>query len=177
MLRCCPKYRPCSHKDHVTSIAPQRPAHETYPIILPLSLVRRLVGELNHPGSGAELKELDPPKGLGEQVCKLVLGVVARLDASFLQTASDEVVPHPDVLAAFMENGVLCQGQSGLTVHPELHRSSVSVEEITKQSSEPERLSRSGGGRYVLGLAAGQGHHLLLDRLLEIGRASCRERV
>jgi hypothetical protein len=28
-----------------------------------------------------------------------------------------------------------------------------------------ERLSRSGGGCYVLSLAAGQGHHLLLDRL------------
>ena len=147
--------------------APQRSANtETYLIILPLSLVRRLVGKLNHPGHGAELKELDPPKRLGKQVCKLVLGVdVACLDASFLQTASDEVVPHPDVLDAFMEDGVLCQGQSGLAVHPELHRSSVSAEEITKQSSEPERLSRSGGGRYVLGLAAGQGHHLLLDRL------------
>jgi hypothetical protein len=28
-----------------------------------------------------------------------------------------------------------------------------------------ERLSRSGGDCYVLGLTAGQGHHLLLDRL------------
>ena len=57
--------------------------------------MRRLVGELNHPGPGAELKELDPPKRLGEQVRKLVLGVdVARLDAPFLQTASDEVLPH-----------------------------------------------------------------------------------
>ena len=88
--------------------------------------MRRLVGKLNHPGPGAELKELDPPKGL-EQVRKLILGVdVARLDAPFLQIVSDEVVPHPDVLAAFIENGVLCQGQSGLAVHPELHRSSVS---------------------------------------------------
>ena len=103
---------------------------KTYPIILPLSLARRLVGKLNHPGPGAELKELDPPKGLGEQVNKLILGVdVARLDAPFLQTTSDEVVPHPDVLAAFMEDGVLCQGQSGLAVHPELHCSSVSAEE------------------------------------------------
>jgi hypothetical protein len=41
----------------------------------------------------------------------------------------------------------------------------VSAEEITKQSNKPERLSRSGGGCYVLSLAAGQGHHLLLDRL------------
>jgi hypothetical protein len=81
------------------------------------------------------------------------------------QTASDEVVPHPDMLAPFMKNRVLCQGQSGLAVHPEFHRSSVSAEEITKQSNKPERLSRSGGGCYVLGLAAGQGHHLLLDRL------------
>ena len=39
---------------------------ETYPIILPLSLVRCLVGKLNHSGPGAELKELDPPKGLDE---------------------------------------------------------------------------------------------------------------
>jgi hypothetical protein len=75
------------------------------------------------------------------------------------------VVPHPDVLAPFMENGVLGQSQTGLVVHSEFHRSSVSVEEITKQSNKPERLSRSGGGCYVLGLATGQGHHLLLDRL------------
>jgi hypothetical protein len=64
-----------------------------------------------------------------------------------------------------MKNGVLCHGQSGFAVHPEFHRSSVSAKEITKQSNKPERLSRSGGGCYVLGLAAGQGHHLLLDRL------------
>ena len=56
--------------------------------------MRRLVGKLNHPGPGAELKELNPPKRLGKQVRKLVLSVdVARLDALFLQTASDEVVP------------------------------------------------------------------------------------
>ena len=107
--------------------------HKDLSIILPLSLVRRLVGGVDHPGPGAELKELDPPKGLGEQVCKLVLGVdVACLDAPVLQAASDEVVPHPDVLAPFMENGVLCQGQSRLAVHSELHRFSVSAEEITK---------------------------------------------
>jgi hypothetical protein len=73
--------------------------------------VRRLVGELDHPDPGAKLKELDPPKGLGEQICNLILGVdVARLEAPFLQAASDEVVPHPDVLASFMKNEVLCQG-------------------------------------------------------------------
>jgi hypothetical protein len=71
--------------------------------------VRRLVGELDHPDPGAKLKELDPPKGLGEQIRKLVLGVdVAHLEVPFLQAASDEVVPHPDVLAPFMKNGVLC---------------------------------------------------------------------
>jgi hypothetical protein len=64
-----------------------------------------------------------------------------------------------------MENGVLGQGQSGLAVHSEFHRSSVSAEKITKQSNKSKRLSRSGGGCYVLGLTAGQGHHLLLDRL------------
>jgi hypothetical protein len=96
----------------------------------------------------------------------LVLSVdVARLEVPFLQTASNEVVPHPDVLAPLMKNEVLCQGQSGLAVHPEFHHSSVSAEEITKQSNKPERLSQSDGGCYVLGLTAGQSHHLLLDRL------------
>ena len=54
--------------------------------------MRRLVEKLNHPDPGAELKKLDPPKRLGNQIRKLVLGVdVARLDAPVLQTASDEV--------------------------------------------------------------------------------------
>jgi hypothetical protein len=89
--------------------------------------------ELDHPDSGAKLKELDPPKGLGEQICMLVLSVdVVRLEIPFLQAVSDEVVPHLDVLAPFMKNGVLCQGQSGLDVFPEFHRCSVSTEEITK---------------------------------------------
>ena len=47
--------------------------------------MRHLVGKLNYPGLGAELKEFDPPKGLGKQVRKLVLDVdVARLDAPVL---------------------------------------------------------------------------------------------
>jgi hypothetical protein len=75
------------------------------------------------------------------------------------------VLPHPDVLAPFMKNRVLDQGQSGLAVHSEFYRSSVSAEEITKQSNKTEHLSQSGGGCYVLSLIAGQGHHLLLDRL------------
>jgi hypothetical protein len=128
--------------------------------------VRRLVGELDHPDPGAKLKELNPPKGLGEQIHNLVLGVdVAHLKALFLQAASDKVVPHPDVLASFIKNRVLCHGQSRLAVHSEFHRSSVSTKEITKQSNKPECLSQSGGGCYVLVLAAGQGHQLLLDRL------------
>jgi hypothetical protein len=81
---------------------------KTYSIILPLSLGRRLVGKLGHPRPGAKLKKLDPPKELGEQVCNLILGAdVARLDAPFCQAVSDEVVSHPDVLAPFMEHGVL----------------------------------------------------------------------
>jgi hypothetical protein len=129
--------------------------------------VRHLVGELDNPDPGAKLKELDPPKGLGEQIRKLVLSIdVARLEAPFLQAASYEVVPHPDVLAPFIKNGVFYHGQSRLVVHPKFHRSSVSAEEITKQSNKSERLSRRGGGCYVFGLAAGYGHHLLLDRLL-----------
>jgi hypothetical protein len=62
----------------------------TYSIILPLSLVRRLVGKLSYYGPGTKLKELDPPKGLGEQVRKLILGVdVARIDAPFCQTVTN----------------------------------------------------------------------------------------
>jgi hypothetical protein len=104
--------------------------------------VRRLVGQLGHPRPGAKLKKLDPPKGLGEQVCRLILGVdVVRLDAPFCQTVTDEVVPHLDVLASFMEHGVLSQCQVGLAVHPEFHCSNISPEEITEQTSKPERLS------------------------------------
>jgi hypothetical protein len=70
--------------------------------------VRRLVEELDHPDLGAKLKKLDPPRGLGDQICKLVLSVdVAHLEVFFLHAASDEVVPHPDVFAPFMKNGVL----------------------------------------------------------------------
>lgn len=47
--------------------------------------MHRLVGKLGHPNPGAKLEELDPPKGLGAQVRKLVFGVdVARFDAPFL---------------------------------------------------------------------------------------------
>jgi hypothetical protein len=70
--------------------------------------VRRLVRKLGHPKPRAKLKKLDPPKGLGKQVRKLILGVdVARLDVPFCQAVSDEVVPHPDVLAPFIEHRVL----------------------------------------------------------------------
>jgi hypothetical protein len=62
---------------------------------------------LGHPGPIAKLKKLDPLKGLGEQVYKLILGDVACFDALFYQAVMDEVVPHPDVLAPFMEHGVL----------------------------------------------------------------------
>jgi hypothetical protein len=47
-----------------------------------------LVGQLVHLGPGAQLKELDPPKGLGEQVRKLILGVdVACLDVPLLPSS------------------------------------------------------------------------------------------
>jgi hypothetical protein len=73
--------------------------------------------KLDHLGLGAKLKELDHPKGLGEQVHKLIFGAdVASIDAPFHQGVSDEVVPHLDVLAPFMEDRVLCQDQSGLVV-------------------------------------------------------------
>jgi hypothetical protein len=93
-----------------------------------------------------------------------VLGVyVARLKVFFLQVDLNEVVSHMYVFIPFMKNRVICQGQSGLAVHSEFHRSSVSAEKITKQSNKSERLSQSGGCCYVLSLTAGQGHHLLLD--------------
>jgi hypothetical protein len=112
------------------------------PLFLPLCLVRCLTRKLGHPEPRAKLKELNPPNGLGEQVCKLILGAdVVHLDALFCQEVSDEVVPHPDVLALFLEHGVLGQSQSRLAVHTEFHCSSVSTEEITKQASKTERLS------------------------------------
>jgi hypothetical protein len=65
-----------------------------------------LLDILSYPRPRAKLKKLDPPKGLGEQVRKLIIGVdVAHFDASFCQTVTDEVVPHPDVFAPFMEQG------------------------------------------------------------------------
>jgi hypothetical protein len=110
----------------------------TYSIILPLSRVCRLMEKLSHPRPRTKLKKLDPPKGLGEQVRKLIFGVdVACLDAPF----TDEVVPHPDVFSPFMEHRVLGQRQGGLAVHLEFHCSNVSPEEITKEASKPERLS------------------------------------
>lgn len=70
----------------------------------------RLVGKLGHPELGAKLKEFDPSKGLDEQVRKLVLAAdVAPLDVPFYQAVSDEVVPHSDVLASFMEHKIFCQ--------------------------------------------------------------------
>jgi hypothetical protein len=86
----------------------------------------RLVGELDHSDTGAKLKELDPLKGLDEQIHKLILGIdVVRLEAPLLQAVSDEVIPHPNMLAPFMKNEIIYQSHSGLAVHTEFHRSSL----------------------------------------------------
>ena len=93
--------------------------------------MRRFLGNLSHPNSGVKLLELDLPKGLGEKVGELILGVdVAGLDAPLIQAAPNEVVLDSDMLAALMEDGVLRQGQGGLDVHPELHCFCVSAQEI-----------------------------------------------
>jgi hypothetical protein len=94
LLSCCPKNSQAAAVlaalKAVQDAEKNHPAHKDQvqrliPIILPLSLVRRLVGELDHPDPGAKLKELDPPNGLGEQIRKLASGVdVARLEVSFL---------------------------------------------------------------------------------------------
>ncbi|KAG8088467.1 hypothetical protein GUJ93_ZPchr0010g9189 [Zizania palustris] len=87
-----------------------------------LALVRRLLGNSNHPNPSAKLLELDPSKQLGEEVGELVLGVdVASLDAPIVQATPDEVVLDPDVLATLMEDEILRQSQSRLAVYPELH--------------------------------------------------------
>jgi hypothetical protein len=63
----------------------------------------------------------------------MVLGVdVVGPDTPFIQAATDEVIPHPYVFAALMEDRVLCQGQGRLVVHPELHCLCVSAKEIAK---------------------------------------------
>jgi hypothetical protein len=75
---------------------------------------------LNHNNPDAKLLEFDLPKGFGEKVGELILGVdVAGLDAPLIQAAPDEVVFDADMLVALMEDGVLRQGQGGLVVHPE----------------------------------------------------------
>ena len=90
-----------------------------------------LLGNLNHPNPGAKVLELDPPKGLGEEVGELVLGVdVASLDAPLIQAAPDKLVLDADMLAALMEDGVLRQSQGGLAVHPELQCFCVPAQEI-----------------------------------------------
>jgi hypothetical protein len=77
--------------------------------------VCRIVEELDHPDPGAKLKKLDPHKGLGEQMRKLVLGVdVARLEAPFLQATSDEVVSHLDVLTSFIKMGFFARARADL---------------------------------------------------------------
>jgi hypothetical protein len=58
------------------------------------------------------------------------------------------------MLAALMEDGVLCQSQGRLVVHPKLH--CISAKEITQQLSQPKSLSRSVCGSDVLHLATGQ---------------------
>jgi hypothetical protein len=71
--------------------------------------VWRRLGNSDHPNSGAKLLKLHSPKGLGEKVCQLILGVdVADLDAPFIQVAPNKVVLDVDVLAALIEDGVLC---------------------------------------------------------------------
>jgi hypothetical protein len=106
----------------------------TYFIILPLNLIRRLVRELDYPDPRAKLKKFDPPERLCEQICKLVFGVdVARLKVHFLQVASDEVIPHPDVLASFMKNGVFARARADL----------LSILSSTAPVSLPRRSSSS----------------------------------
>ena len=92
-----------------------------------------LLGSLNHPNPDAKLLELDPPNGLGEEVGELVLGVdVASLDAPLIQAAPYKLVLDVHMLATLMEDGVLCQGQGGLAVHPKLHYFYVSAQEIAQ---------------------------------------------
>jgi hypothetical protein len=66
-----------SLKGNTNTMCCSPPANtETYPsLLLPLSLVWLLVRNLSHPDPGVKLLELDPPKGLGQEVGELVLGV------------------------------------------------------------------------------------------------------
>ena len=74
------------------------------------------LGNLNYPNSSTKLLELDPPKGLDEEVGELVLCIdVTSLDAPpVIQTTSDEVVLDTDMLAALMEDGVLAKAKADL---------------------------------------------------------------
>jgi hypothetical protein len=70
---------------------------------------------LNHPNPGAKLLELNSPKGLGEKVGELILGVdVSGLDAPLIQAAPDEVVLDADMLAVLMEDGFFAKAKADL---------------------------------------------------------------
>ena len=94
----------------------------------------RLLGNLNHPNPGTKLLELDPPKGLGEKVGELILGVdVACLDAPLIQAAPNEVVLDLDMLVALMEDGFFAKAKADL----------LSTLSSTASASLPRRLSNS----------------------------------
>ena len=70
---------------------------------------------MNHPNPGAKLLELDPPKGPGEKIGELILGVdVAGLDAPLIQTAPDEVVLDADMLVALIKTRFFVKAKADL---------------------------------------------------------------
>jgi hypothetical protein len=78
--------------------------------------------------------ELDPPKGHGEKVGKLVLSVdVAGLDAPLIQAAPDKVVLNADMLATLMEDGFFTKAKADL----------LSTLSSTASTSLPRRLPSS----------------------------------
>jgi hypothetical protein len=119
---------------------------------------------MDHPIPGSKFLELDPSKRLGKKVGNLVLSVdVVSLYAPILKAALDEVVLYSDVLASLLEDMILCWSQRRLSVHPHVHCFSISTKKIAEKPRELERMIRSETGADLLGLTAGQGHHLLLD--------------
>jgi hypothetical protein len=73
----------------------------------------------------------------------------------------DEMISEINVLAPFMEDGILCKCQGGLAVHLELDCIRLLLMVLAKQPSEPDSLSCSTDGCNILCLTR-QGHHTLL---------------
>jgi hypothetical protein len=88
-----------------------------------------------------QLLVLKTPKWLGEDVPELSSSLdILKLDASSIDTVTDEMVLGVDVLAAVVEDRILCQCNGGLVVHQKNRRAELFSSELPQQSLQPNPL-------------------------------------